>query len=182
MGFRRELVFRRNVDSQEVDINWVLLPHTVQHNHKGHLLAHGDGNVIFFLHRYKKPGRDEPKEGLSSELSGPLRCSWVLEQPHSDDRYDRGSIRNPQPWEWYPEVWQDSRTDISCPCSGNQILPYKFKLLLQWLEILEVIRLPENMSSAVGCPTWLLAVNLQVKVSWMFWVMSPITSGTLKVS
>lgn len=66
MGFRRELVFRGNVDSQEVDINWVLLPHTVQHNHEGHLLTHGDGNVIFFLHRYKKPGRDEPKEGLSS--------------------------------------------------------------------------------------------------------------------
>lgn len=67
----------------------------------------------------------------TQKLSGPLRCSWVLEQPHRDDRYDRGSIRNPQPWEWYPEVWQDSRIDTSCPCSGNQILPYKFKLLLQ---------------------------------------------------
>lgn len=149
MGCRRELVFQGNVDSQEVNINWVLPPHTVQQNHEGHLLTHRDSNVAFSLHRYEKPSRDEAKGGLSSPAHtsalGPRDDLGHAEQQHGAGRYDRihethslgcGTQRSGRT---VPD-----RTDTSCPCSGCQILPYELKLLLQRTAILEVIPLPEG--------------------------------------
>ena len=114
------------------------------------------------------------------KLSGPLRCSQA----------SRTTARG---WQIWQRIHQKPTAlgvvprglagqALHARIQATKSCLYEFNLLLQWREILEVIVLPEQVSGAVGCPTWLLAVHLQVKVSWMLWVMSPIVSGTLKVS
>lgn len=57
MCFGRKRIWRGNVDSQEINIDRVILPHAVKYNHEGHFPIHCDSHIVFPLHGHQQPSR-----------------------------------------------------------------------------------------------------------------------------